>query len=733
MWLWRGRRKIRGDDIGRGRVLGADTTLVFTMRDAHGVYLPLAGYHVPKAILDPDYRIVLTTLPDYVVEGLTTGRAVVTDDVANDPRFKGSGLATLPRVPRSLVFTPVVSNGQARAGVVTLSWSERLPVTDEQRAILGAIGQQLGRGLDRARLAVESEGRRRAAVALSEISRRLAETHEAELVEGEIAATVRRLLEAAAVVMFRVDRETGTLVCVTFAGDLGPSLRPPYNLPPGVGVAGLAVRERRVVSTGDTLGDPAIVLTDELRRRLGGIRAALAVPLVMHDEVIGAVTVADRTGRIFSPEEVELVQAFAVQAVLAREQRRLRREVIVSAHEDERRRIAADFHDGVAELVVSARQHVENCEALWRRAPGKACLELSKAHDRLARAVDETRRVLKALRPTSLESAGWIAAIRELLADVGAERRWTVTLSENLGNARLDASVEIAAYRIVQEAVTNAARHAGAACLELAIRQDVEWLHLLVTDDGKGFPMADGLRRREPRARRRAGGWHHRLRAPSPSPATVVKRARHVKVVLVDDHAMVREGLRSMLSAASFDVVGEAATGAEALPTVERTQPDVALLDLQLPDEGGLTVLARLKSARPSLRVLILTMHDDPALARQAISAGAAGYLLKGASRAEVLAGIRAVANGESVLPTELLRSVVADSAAAARAGSALRAIELDVLRLGARGQTNKEISAALGCSVATVKKHLAGIFLKLGVADRTEAAVAAQREGLVP
>jgi DNA-binding NarL/FixJ family response regulator len=216
---------------------------------------------------------------------------------------------------------------------------------------------------------------------------------------------------------------------------------------------------------------------------------------------------------------------------------------------------------------------------------------------------------------------------------------------------------------------------------------------------------------------------------------------RPVRLLIVDDHPVVRDGVRSMLSTDEVEVVGEAGSGAEALERAAETTPDVVLLDMNLPDIDGLVVLQRLKTAAPQIAVLVFSMHDDATLVRRAVDAGAAGYVLKGASRQELLSSVRAVCEGESVLDSTLLQAILADAAAdAARATKSpvsadetnLTPIELEVLRLVASGLTNREISDRLHWSVSTAKKYVQRILKKLHVSDRTQAAVAALRHGVL-
>jgi DNA-binding NarL/FixJ family response regulator len=210
-----------------------------------------------------------------------------------------------------------------------------------------------------------------------------------------------------------------------------------------------------------------------------------------------------------------------------------------------------------------------------------------------------------------------------------------------------------------------------------------------------------------------------------------------IRVLVVDDHPMVREGLRSMLGGEDLDVAAEAASGAEAIERVSAGGQDVVLLDLELPDMEGLAVVRRVKEIDPALPVLIVTMHQDPELVRRAVEVGAAGYVLKGIGRRELLATVRAVANGESVFDAALLKAALADRSTADREragapGARLSRIELDLLRLIANGLTNRQIGQHLRWSHATVKKYVQRVLEKLDAADRTQAAVEAVRRGLL-
>lgn len=208
---------------------------------------------------------------------------------------------------------------------------------------------------------------------------------------------------------------------------------------------------------------------------------------------------------------------------------------------------------------------------------------------------------------------------------------------------------------------------------------------------------------------------------PHPDPAPT-------RVLIVDDHPMIREGLRSMLEPAGVAVVGEVGTGNDAIRLAASLGPEIVLLDLELPDLDGLAVLSKLTALARPPAVLVITMHDDPALVRRAVEGGASGYVLKGVGRGELLAALEAVRHGGSVIDPSLLRATLSEPAAA----EPLTPVEQEMLRLVAQGLTNREIGTRLHWSVGTVKKYLQRTLEKLEASDRTQAAVEAVKRGLL-
>jgi NarL family two-component system response regulator LiaR len=212
---------------------------------------------------------------------------------------------------------------------------------------------------------------------------------------------------------------------------------------------------------------------------------------------------------------------------------------------------------------------------------------------------------------------------------------------------------------------------------------------------------------------------------------------RRIAVLVVDDHAVVRQGLRTFLELQEdIDVVGEAADGAAAVEQAERLAPDVVLMDLAMPGTDGVTAIRALRERVPDARAIALTSFSDDERVFGAVRAGAAGYLLKDTDPAELVAGIRTVAAGQGLLSppvaARLLEELATDGGpAAGEATAGLTPREREVLLLIARGRSNKRIALELGVAEKTVKTHVGHVLAKLGVSDRTQAALWAVRHGL--
>ncbi|GIF02039.1 response regulator [Paractinoplanes rishiriensis] len=208
-----------------------------------------------------------------------------------------------------------------------------------------------------------------------------------------------------------------------------------------------------------------------------------------------------------------------------------------------------------------------------------------------------------------------------------------------------------------------------------------------------------------------------------------------IRTLIVDDHAAFRDGLRALLAAApDIEVVDEAATGEQAVALAAAAHPDVVLLDLTMPGMGGIATTERLLAAMPHIRVLILSMADDDDSIFAAMRAGARGYVLKGARKAELLRAIRAVAAGEAIFGAPLAVRLMGFFAGLDRRQEAFPELsdrERQVLTLVAQHLTNPQIAERLALSQKTVRNHVSSIFTKLRVADRAQAIMRAREAGL--
>jgi two-component system, NarL family, response regulator DegU len=208
-----------------------------------------------------------------------------------------------------------------------------------------------------------------------------------------------------------------------------------------------------------------------------------------------------------------------------------------------------------------------------------------------------------------------------------------------------------------------------------------------------------------------------------------------IRLVLVDDHRLLREGLRRSLSEEGFEVVGEAADGEAAIEVAAATQPDVILMDVTMPNLGGVEATKRIHEAQPNIRIVMLTMHADADIVADALRSGACGYLTKDSSTEEIAEAIRLAASGETAVSAKLAASMLGELRRLERAEDGDRLItarEEEVLQLIADGLSTPEVAAKLYISQKTVKNHLAAIYQKLDARDRTQAVVRAVRMGII-
>lgn len=210
-----------------------------------------------------------------------------------------------------------------------------------------------------------------------------------------------------------------------------------------------------------------------------------------------------------------------------------------------------------------------------------------------------------------------------------------------------------------------------------------------------------------------------------------------IRILIADDHGVIRAGLRAVLRAElDLEVIGEAADGNEALRLACELHPDIVLLDVSMPDMGGIEAASRLREKLPEVRTLILTVHEDESLLREAIRAGASGYIIKRGAESEVINAIHVVSRGDMYVHPALTRALLKDlspaPAAHSDAAEPLTPREIDVLRLIAKGHTSRQIAQVLNISVRTVEGHRANLTGKLGLHSRVELVTYAEERGLL-
>ena len=216
------------------------------------------------------------------------------------------------------------------------------------------------------------------------------------------------------------------------------------------------------------------------------------------------------------------------------------------------------------------------------------------------------------------------------------------------------------------------------------------------------------------------------------------RKLERARLVIADDHELARAGLRTMLTGqAGIELLAEAKNGREALELCRHLQPDLALIDVRMPDMDGLATCRSIKQEVPTTRIILITMHENPQYLLEALRAGASAYVLKDVTQRELLATIRRVLRGEAVLDPDIIMRVLGHMATAHPSHTHLATMQLsprehEVLQLLAQGLTNREIARTLTVSASTIKVHVEHILAKLEVSDRTQAAVRAIELGLL-
>ena len=436
----------------------------------------------------------------------------------------------------------------------------------------------------------------------------------------------------------------------------------------------------------------------------------------------------------------------------AEEAERTRDEVARRRAVEERLRIARELHDSLTHSISVIQIQAGVAEHLARKRGEDVPPALAAIKEAGADAARELRATLSVLRSTEDSDGSGLGQLESLVARARAAGL-PVTVTVDGAQRPLPPEVDQAAYRIVQEALTNVSRHAGQAHTSVRLQYSPESLTVEVDDEGQGDGRrregrtacrgsgllghaGTGVRARWPPARRAAGQRRFPGAGRAARPAGLV-----IRILLADDQPLIRSGIRALLEAEDdIEVVGEAANGQQAVALAAEHRPDIALVDIQMPVLDGLGATRQIVADErlASVRVVILTNFGLDEYIFAALRAGASGFLLKDTQPEELLQALRVVMGGDSLLSPAVTRRLISEfvarppDAIAATGMETLTNREREVVALVAHGLSNDEIAAALVLSPTTAKTHVSRAMTKLGARDRAQLVVFAYQAGLV-
>ena len=441
---------------------------------------------------------------------LATGRPCRTDDYAHDPRVSPAYRAVTQAGGTVAVLVVPIRGGERIEGLLYVGATRPRTFTDYDESVLQRLADLAAIALHNARLYAAAERRRQTAESLAEVGHLLSQSLDAAEVGQRVVEHVRRLLQTRAAALYQLDPATGLLVTLAAENDFGPAETPWRALPPGTGVVGLAICTRQLVVTADILTDPRLTIPAAVRAGLDPtpIRAVLALPLLYDGQVIGALSLGDAAGRTFDAETLALARLFAAYATTALANAQLYTAVqagqgrlqdlsrqLLEAQEAERRRIAHELHDEAGQLLASVHLILESTIS---GLPPHFRTGFHQVRSHLDAIETQLRRLAHELRPTILDDLGLLPALQGLAHRV-AERTGLRIHMDSALQGRLAPAVETAIYRIMQEGLTNIAKHAAATHVTLQVWHEGGTVHSLLRDDGAGFVVAQVVDRTGPR------------------------------------------------------------------------------------------------------------------------------------------------------------------------------------------------------------------------------------------
>lgn len=511
-----------------------------------------------------------------------------------------------------------------------------------------------------------------------------------------------------------------------------------------------------------------------------GWKSHLCVPLVASHEVKGALRVLSQ-GEPFSDEQVTFFTNLGQQVGIAiqnaqlyeqvlsgRERLRRLAQQVVAAQENERQTMSRELHDEAGQTLTALKFHLAMIrdDLPLPTAPNSGAATIHRHLDDAVALVEQTmtrvRALAHGLRPEILDDLGLHAALSDLCRDFAGHTQLKVDYA-GLRPPPLSSEAEISLYRFVQEGLTNVVKHAEATEVKVRLRHDGRTVYLTVTDNGRGMPRATallgseggmGLAGMQERLALVNGsleivsqpGQGTQLEAQVPLPphqagqqtvsgSQEETRPGLIRVVLAEDHHVVRAAVAQWLNKEpDIRVVGEVTEGGTLLAAVLDLQPDLLIMDAQMPNHKVVEATISLLSHLPDLRILILTAYDRREYLVGLLNAGIHGYVLKDDAPETLVQAIRAVAGGGQWLSPRLM-PLLTDPAGSTPTEplAQLTGREMDILRLMVEGSSNEQIAQALTLAPQTVRNHARNLYGKLGVSSRLEAVLYAMSHGLAP
>ena len=531
-------------------------------------------------------------------------------------------------------------------------------------------------------------------------------------------------------------------------------------------VFGVTIIDQRPYISNDVASDPNHVGTPPGHPE---VRTFLGVPLMVGATVIGMIGAGNRLGG-YGDDEERLLATFANQVAVAIDNGRLyeRQREMIAGLEDlqqrlghaeresllaqDRARIASGLHDSVGQSLFSLGLSVN--ALLERDLDSENARRVLDIRRMAAGALDELRSAIFTLAAPPDGEPDLTATIQSLLRSVGREHNLDVDLIvQGIPHSMVE-TLQDDLVAVVREALTNIARHAHAQSVFINMRYESDNVEIVVQDDGVGMPTPGD---NEASGRQSHFGlFDMRRRIEGLGGTLTIENGedcgRHgqdlgarteddamIRVAIIDDHEVVREGVRAMLADdPDFEIVGERDSAEDIADFVSETLPDIVLLDARLPGISGPEACRILGITHPDVKVIILTVYSDDVLVEESIRAGARGYVIKDVERFDLKQSIRTVYRGEAVVSPTIAQRLMdrvrgdANSTAGAANPPVLNERQTQILRLISDGYSNKEIAKRVHLSENTVKSHVQDIFAKLDVRNRVEAAISAARQGLI-